>query len=244
MTNIEEQQVIGLAAMVQALSLVQSVAIKGQFDNNTALPVFYSLINYNPESASEAYNNDTHALGAGFSQLKKLFSDDLDKDLAQYMLAVITLERKLVANPQMRQTLQRQLQEFKNELSNEAGNTSYHQVFDDNFDDDFDDDFGSDLGSVKSENIDNQTSLNEVLTAHDTIERFAKIYKETASHTEPRIMVKGNHQFLQSETSANQIRALLLAALRGAAFFRHYGGKRVDFMLKRKQYLNIIENLY
>ncbi len=238
MTNIEEQQVIGLAAMVQALSLVQSVAIKGQFDSNAALPIFYALINYNPDSATQAYNNDTHALGTGFSQLKKLFSDELDKDLAQYMLAVITLERKLVANPQMRQALQTQLQTLNNELHNAGSNFGYHQVFNDNFDDDFD----SDDNEVDS--TDSQVSLNELLVSHDTIERFAGIYKETASHTEPRIMVKGNHQFLQSETSANQIRALLLAALRGAAFFRHYGGKRVDFMLKRKQYLTIIEQLH
>ncbi len=240
MTNIEEQQVIGLAAMVQALSLMQSVAIKGQFDTNTALPVFYSLINYNPESAVAAYNNDTYALGVGFSQLKKLFSDELDKDLAQYMLAVMTLERKLVAQPQMRQTLQRQLQELKTELTNLGGNLGYNQIFDEDFDEDSD----SNLDNNDSEKEDNQVALNEILISHETIERFAKIYKETASHTEPRIMVKGNHQFLQSETSANQIRALLLAALRGAAFFRHYGGKRVDFMLKRKQYLSLIEKLY
>ncbi len=240
MTNIEEQQVIGLAAMVQALSLVQSVAIKGQFDTNTALPVFYSLINYNPDSAVEAYNNDTHALGTGFAQLKKLFSDDLDKDLAQYMLVVITLERKLVANPQMRQTLQTQLQTLNNELHNSGGNLSFHQVFNDNFDDDFDN-----ADDDTDNTIDNaENNIADLLTSNETIERFAAIYKETASHTEPRIMVKGNHQFLQSETSANQIRALLLAALRGAAFFRHYGGKRVDFMLKRKQYLSIIEKLY
>ncbi len=202
MTNIEEQQVIGLAAMVQALSLVQTVAMKGQFDTNTALPIFYSLINYNPDSVSEAYNNDTHALGTGFSQLKKLFSDELDKDLAQYMLAVITLERKLVANPKMRQALQTQLQ----------------QIFNDNFDDDFDN-FDDDNDN-KIENIEN--NIADLLTSNETVERFAKIYKETASHTEPRIMVKGNHQFLQSETSANQIRALLLAALRGQTIFDYY----------------------
>ncbi len=239
MTNIEEQ-VIGLAAMVQALSLMQSVAIKGQFDTNAALPVFYSLINYNPDSAAEAYNNDAYALGVGFSQLKKLFSDDLDKDLAQYMLAVMTLERKLVSQPQMRQTLQRQLQELKTELTNLDSNLGYNQIFDEDFDEDSD----SDSNKSDNEKEENKTSLNEILISHETIERFAKIYKETASHTEPRIMVKGNHQFLQSESSANQIRALLLAALRGAAFFRHYGGKRVDFMLKRKQYLSLIEKLY
>ncbi len=234
MTN-EKQQVISLAATVQALSLVQSVAVKGQFDNNAALPVFYALINYNPDSALLAYNNDTHALGYGFSQLKKLFSDELDKDLAQYLLAVITIERKLVAQSQMRHILQTQLQALKTELQNTDGNVGYQQVFDDDFDDD--DDFDNTTDDI-------QTDIADLLTTSETIERFADIYKQTASHTEPRIMVRGNHQFLQSETSANQIRALLLAALRGAAFFRHYGGKRVDFMLKRKQYISIIEQLY
>lgn len=234
MINNDEQQIIGLAAAVQALSLVQSVAVKGQFDDNTALPVFYSLINYNPSNALAAYNNDSHALGHGFSQLKRLFTDALDKDLAQYILAVITIERKLVSQPQMRHILQTQLQSLNHELNhNMSHNVGYNEVFDSDFDDEVEDD-----GDNENNPLDN------LLVSHEVIERFANIYKQTASNTEPRIMVKGNHQFLQSETSANQIRALLLAALRGAAFFRHYGGKRMDFMLKRKQYLTIIERLY
>lgn len=221
MINNDEQQVIALVGAIQALSAVQSVSIKGEFNEQHALPVFYSLINYNAEDTLAAYNNDRYALHHGFQQLKKMFSDALDRDLAQYMLAVITIERKLVTNPKMRGILQHQLQNLGNELRNDGQ---------------YDDNVGGDAENHTHE-------LEEGLIHQNSIGRFADIYKQTASHTEPRIMVKGNHQFLQSETSANQIRALLLGALRGAAFFRHYGGKRMDFMMKRKQYLDIINRL-
>ncbi len=233
MTNSEQQQVIGLAATVQALSVVQAVAMKGQFNKDATLPLFYSLINYNPDSALLAYNSDLHALRYGFEQLKKLFTDALDKDLTQYIFAVVTIERKLVIQAKMRSILQTELRDLKRTLEHSDKHPGYHQVFDS----DFDDEDGDGQPAERA-------SLADVLTSHEMIERFANIYKQTASNTEPRIMVKGNHQFLQSETSANQIRALLLAALRGAAFFRHYGGKRIDFMLKRKQYLAVVEQLY
>lgn len=231
----EEQQVLALAATIQALSTVQDVAVKGQFDEYRALPVFHALTHYSPDDTLSAYNNDFTALYNGMSQLKHLLSDKLDRDLAQYLLAVLSLELKLVKNLRMRHTLQRELQDFINEsqaaaLRNDAESVRF-SMDEDNFDDD--------------EQEDDQTQkLNDYLVSDDAIARFAEIYKQTASNTEPRIMVKGSHQYLQNETSANQIRALLLAALRGAAFFRHYGGKRIDFMIKRKQYLDIIEQFY
>lgn len=234
MTNFDEQQIIGLAAAVQALATMQSVAVKGEFNDHHAAPVFSALIHYNPESALAAYDNHIVGLSPGLNQLKALFADALDKDLAQYLLAVVTIERKLVLQPAMRQILQSQLQALGSELrQNTQDNVGYNDVFDGGFDDD----------DENSNNEENTRPLTELLVEENAIERFAAIYKKTASNTEPRIMVKGNHQFLQSETSANQIRALLLAALRGAAFFRHYGGKRMDFMLKRKQYLSIINRL-
>ncbi len=213
--NYDEQQVIALAGTVQALSAVQSVSVEGEFDERHAVPVFFSLINYNFEDTLSAYNNDLYALRYGFSQLKKMFTDNLDKDLVQYILSVITIERKLVTNPNMRTILQIELQALGNELRNEVNNVGV------------DDDSPVEC-------------LDEQLVSHTTIERFADIYKQTASTIEPRIMVRGNHQYLQREESANQIRALLLGALRGAAFFRHYDGRRVDFMMKRKTYLDII----
>ncbi|MBS9777456.1 MAG: DUF489 family protein [Gammaproteobacteria bacterium] len=218
MTNNDEQQVIALAGTVQALTAVQAVSTRGEFDEAHALPIFYSLINYNSEDTLSAYDNNRFALNYGFSQLKKLFSDELDRDLAQYILAVISIERKLVTNPNMRALLQSDLLSLCNELRN---NDSSPSTYDE-------------------DDIITTESLDEKLVRSDTIEQFANLYKKTASNTEPRIMIKGDQQYLQREGSANQIRALLLGALRGAAFFRHYGGKRVDFMMKRKTYLELI----
>ena len=222
MMNNDEQQVIALAATLQALSTVQSVATNGEFDEQNALPIFYSLINYNPEDTLSAYNGNILNLRFGLNQIKKFLSDALDRDLAQYILAVISIERKLVNHVPMRQLLQNQIQNLSNKIRNES---NLSQV--DNFESD-------------SENTD---ELEKKLISNNTIAELAELYKKTASTTEPRIIVKGNQQFLQSEVFANQIRALLLGALRGVAFFRHYGGKRVDFMMKRKQYLDIINHL-
>lgn len=233
----EEQQVLALAATIQALSAVQEVAVKGQFDEYRALPVFHALTHYSPSDTLTAYNNDFTALYYGMRQLKHLLSDKLDRDLAQYLLAVLSLELKLVKSLRMRHALQHELQTFINDsqaasLRNDAEAARFSMD-----EDDFDDSDGQ-------EEDDKAQNLNDYLVSDTAIAQFAEIYKQTASNTEPRIMVKGSHQYLQNETSANQIRALLLAALRGAAFFRHYGGKRIDFMMKRKQYLEIIEQFY
>lgn len=233
MMTADEQQVIALAATVQALSIVQEVAVNGQLDSNRALPIFHSLIHYNPDDTLAAYDGDCDSLHFGLGQLKRLFSDQLDRDIAQYLLAVVTIERKLVINTQMRHLLQTELQQINYDIRQMPQNDPFA-------DDDFDSVFEDEISDGANEN---PIDIDGQLLSSEIIARFAAIYKQTASHIEPRIMIKGNHQYLQSETFANQIRALLLGALRGAAFFRHYGGRRMDFMLKRKQYIAIINHL-
>lgn len=207
MMSNDEQQVIALAATVQALTIVNEIATQGQFDERRATPVLQGLVSYDPAETLDAYGGDSAEIYHGLTQLEKLFDDNLNRDISQYLLAVITIELKLVRNNQMRQILRDELQKI-----------AHLQLSDD------------------------KHSIGQ-LTTRPVIQNFASIYKQTASQTEPRIMIKGNHEHLQNEISANQIRALLLAALRSAAFFRHYGGKRIDFMMKRKQYLSIVQQL-
>lgn len=204
--NNDEQQVIALAATVQALTIVNEVATTGQFDDHRAVPVLQGLISYNPSETLDAYGGNTAELFHGLTQLERLFNDDLNRDIAQYLLAVVTIELKLVRNPTMRQLLSRELQQIAHRIGS-----------------------------------DEQSTFAEQLISREIISDFATIYKQTASQTEPRIMIKGTHEHLQNENSANQIRASLLAALRAAAFFRHYGGKRLDLMMKRKPYLAIVQ---
>ncbi|MGY0398929.1 MAG: DUF489 family protein [Ostreibacterium sp.] len=239
MTN-DKQQVIALSATIQALSNVQEIATNGQFDADRALPIFRALTNYDPTDTLDAYGGDISTLHHGLQLLAHFLSDKLNRDLAQYILNVITIEKKLVINPTMRAILQRELSHIVDDNQN-----SHDAVDSHNFDDE---DFGA--GFNHHDNALDDENEDKIKQNHDTfllsdivISRFADIYKQTASNTEPRIMVKGNHQFLQNEMSANQIRALLLGALRGIAFFRHYDGKRIDFILKRKHYMNITQQL-
>ncbi|PID65784.1 MAG: hypothetical protein CR977_00465 [Gammaproteobacteria bacterium] len=226
MMNDEQQQAIALAATVQALSIVHDVASQGRFDEYQALPLLQSLVTYNPKDTLSAYGGNITALQTGMGQVKKLFGDNPNRDIAQYLLAALSIELKLVRDQRMRQILQRELQQLAQQVQQAAATET------------------GDEDTIAGIN-DNElpASVLSELAQDVMMVKFAEIYKQTASRTEPRIMIKGNHQFLQQETSANQIRAMLLAALRGAAFFRHYGGKRFDLMMKRARYIEIFEQL-
>ncbi len=226
--NQEEQQAIALAATIQALSIVHEVATEGKFDEELAKPLFQALITYSPDDTLSAYGGQSRALHYGIKQLKEMFGDNLNRDIAQYLLSVLTIELKLVRSTNMRQLLQAELQRIAAQIENASRFGSLEL--------DEDDDEGENFARET-------TQTSALLTSREVIGELAMLYKQTASQTEPRIMIKGNHQFLQQEVSANQIRALLLAALRGAAFFRHYGGKRFDLMMKRHQYVEILNGL-
>jgi len=73
--------------------------------------------------------------------------------------------------------------------------------------------------------------------------RFAQLYVETLSQLKPRVMVEGNQAFLQQAGRQNQIRALLLAAIRAAVLWRQLGGSQLRLLLRRKQYAMMARGL-
>ena len=75
------------------------------------------------------------------------------------------------------------------------------------------------------------------------VSRFADIYSETISTLQPRIIVKGNPDFLQQENVVNRIRCLLLAGARAAVLWEQFGGGRIQFLLKRKQFAATAEEI-
>ncbi|HEC26966.1 MAG TPA: lysogenization regulator HflD [Gammaproteobacteria bacterium] len=75
------------------------------------------------------------------------------------------------------------------------------------------------------------SGINSTLLA-----RFADIYSETISTLQPRIIVKGNSDFLQQNDIVNRIRCLLLAGTRAAVLWEQLGGGRIQFLFKRKQF--------
>lgn len=75
------------------------------------------------------------------------------------------------------------------------------------------------------------------------LSRFADIYSETISTLQPRIIVKGNPDYLQQEDIVNRIRCLLLAGARAAVLWEQLGGGRIQFLFKRKQFAATAEEL-
>jgi high frequency lysogenization protein len=88
------------------------------------------------------------------------------------------------------------------------------------------------------ESTESDSGINATL-----LSRFADIYSETISTLQPRIIVKGNPDYLQQEDIVNRIRCLLLAGARAAVLWEQLGGGRIQFLFKRKQFAATAEEL-
>lgn len=76
------------------------------------------------------------------------------------------------------------------------------------------------------------TFFDEV--AHPTIiAKLAEIYSETISKLGPRIMVKGDQNYLADPDNAAKIRTLLLAGIRAALLWQQAGGDRWKLLFSR-----------
>lgn len=64
---------------------------------------------------------------------------------------------------------------------------------------------------------------------------LADIYTNTISTLKPRIMINGDPGRLSDTAVANQVRALLLAAMRSAVLWRQCGGTRLGLLLGRRK---------
>lgn len=67
----------------------------------------------------------------------------------------------------------------------------------------------------------------------EVIKAFARIYATHISPLKPRVMVQGNPHYLAQEHVVDDIRAVLLAALRSAVLWRQLGGSTLDFLIRR-----------
>lgn len=68
----------------------------------------------------------------------------------------------------------------------------------------------------------------------NVISNLADLYQRTVSSVGPRIMVRGERQYLEEPRNAALIRVLLLAAIRSVALWRAAGGSRLNLLLRRK----------
>jgi len=66
---------------------------------------------------------------------------------------------------------------------------------------------------------------------------ISRLYCETVSSLQPRIVVQGKPQYLQAERTVTWIRTLLFAGLRSGVLWGQLGGSRWSLMFGRKQML-------
>lgn len=74
-------------------------------------------------------------------------------------------------------------------------------------------------------------------THPNVIASLADIYVNTISTLSPRIMVSGQHNYLQQPDIANRVRTLLLAGIRSAVLWSQVGGGRLRLLFTRGKYL-------
>ena len=88
----------------------------------------------------------------------------------------------------------------------------------------------------------NQQAQHFSSTHDNVIANLGTLYTETLSTFQFRIQVNGDYNYLQQQRIANQIRALLLAAVRSALLWRQVGGNRLQLLFYRKHITQQVED--
>lgn len=89
-----------------------------------------------------------------------------------------------------------------------------------------------------------QRQVDHFGTTHATVQgRLAELYVSTLSQLRPRVIVHGDPTHLGNAQLVEQIRALLLAAVRAAVLWRQVGGSQLRLLFRRRQYAMLARGL-
>jgi high frequency lysogenization protein len=101
------------------------------------------------------------------------------------------------------------------------------------------------LLQIMSEGIKTTASrLDHFDLLHDNIfASLGDLYSQTVSKLSPRIIVKGEEQFLRSERHANKIRTLLLCGIRAGILWHQCGGSKWELLFSSKKIVNCAQYL-
>jgi len=90
-----------------------------------------------------------------------------------------------------------------------------------------------------------QTGLQTIATQSSDFElsrssitsKIDGLYQDTVSTINPRVMVRGEQNYLSNPDNAGKIRVLLLAGIRAAVLWHQLGGSKWKLMISRKNYV-------
>ena len=211
-------QVLALAGLAQAATLVDKLARTGIDDSESYATLVHALLQTDPPSTEATFIDKNH-LRSGLATLRHLLAQepvtDREKnysEILRYMLSMVHLESKLSKRNEMLTAIGKRLGEVNNQVTH----------------------FSSSQGT----NLEHNGLLHPAVIAN-----IALIYTDTISTFRFRIQVNGNPRHLQDETVINKIRALLLCGIRCAVLWHQVGGSRFRLLWNRKQHAEIADSL-
>jgi high frequency lysogenization protein len=191
--NELDGEVIGLAGVVQAVSLVRDVAHAGRADTTLTDTTLRSVLRLDASSPAEVYGGVRGIIPGLELLVAMLDGERRDAELTRMSATVLHLEPRLRCRPQL-------LEKIRDGVRRAA---------------------------VAEETM---GSDGDVLPA-----RLGDLYSETISTLKPRVIVQGNCEYLRQPAMVARIRALLLAAVRGAVLWKQCGGSRWRLLTRRRK---------
>ncbi len=118
MQHSKRDQVIALAGVFQAASLVEQIANKGMANSAVIESSIESLFRFDADTAEGVFGN-LAGVGTGLRVLDKqisAFKNERNLEITQYAISMIALEKKLSANPEMLEKVTKGLNDIQGTL--------------------------------------------------------------------------------------------------------------------------------
>jgi high frequency lysogenization protein len=200
-------QVLALAAVTQAATLVDKLARTGIDDTEAFSTLVHGLLETRPATSESVFIDRQH-LRLGLEVLHHLLQQSQSdsryhySEILRYTLSMIHLERKLSSNSEMLGSISKRLEQVERQI-----------------------------GHFQAMDTDNQPYSDRVLA------NIASLYIDTLSTFRFRIQVNGNPRHLQQELVINKVRCLLLCGIRAAVLWKQVGGSRFSILFNRKKHI-------
>ena len=92
-------------------------------------------------------------------------------------------------------------------------------------------------------NIDRLNEIKREKTIDDLVLEICKLYLDTFSKVEPRIVISGDNQYIKEDLNAARIRTALMAAIRSVYLWKSCNGSDIKFFLFKKRYIKRIKEI-
>lgn len=215
LTYTIEDQVIALAAVFQAASLVDRLAKTGSLSDESYQVLLDSLLKTDASNTLDIYG-DRFSIQLGLRELVAVLGKKNERskvEIVRYALTLLFLEGKLNKRKDLLNVISQRIAEIQSQ--NEQ--------------------------SERTEQAEQSDSIHR--SQADITAAFASLYKDTISTFPQRIQVTGESKYLRIEENAEKIRTLLLAGIRAAVLWRQVGGRRWKLLFLRKSILNAATTL-